>query len=172
MALVEMVTGTTSKGKIPEGLSSTAKEFLEACMKRREEALHLFAYEFVRDISNTSVIDFIPRTPPPMLPHHGLLASTDSLQFVPPPANSRFKNDFDEIEEIGSGGFGVVVKVKNKLDGRFYAIKKIILNSRKQVFGFCKMVENVSVFRKDVERSVDFGEIEPSIRGEILSSMD
>ena len=33
--------------------------------------------------------------------------------------------DFEDIEEIGEGGFGLVYKAKNKLDGRFYAIKKI-----------------------------------------------
>jgi len=39
---------------------------------------------------------------------------------------SRFKNDFIIIEKVGSGGGGVVYKVKNKYDGMFYAIKKVI----------------------------------------------
>lgn len=38
---------------------------------------------------------------------------------------SRFENDFIEIELIGRGGFGVVVKVRNVLDQRCYAVKKI-----------------------------------------------
>eukprot|EP01127_Copromyxa_protea_P017790 TRINITY_DN5473_c0_g1_i1.p1 TRINITY_DN5473_c0_g1~~TRINITY_DN5473_c0_g1_i1.p1 ORF type:complete len:1454 (-),score=277.03 TRINITY_DN5473_c0_g1_i1:125-4486(-) len=38
---------------------------------------------------------------------------------------SRYKNDFDEVEHIGSGGFGSVVMARNRLDGRIYAIKKI-----------------------------------------------
>jgi hypothetical protein len=33
--------------------------------------------------------------------------------------------DFEETEVLGKGGFGQVVKAKNRLDGRFYAIKKI-----------------------------------------------
>eukprot|EP01133_Synstelium_polycarpum_P007983 gene7983-9378_t len=39
--------------------------------------------------------------------------------------SSRYRTDFEEIEMIGRGGFGVVVKARNKLDGRYYAIKKI-----------------------------------------------
>ncbi len=38
---------------------------------------------------------------------------------------SRYFNDFEEIECVGRGGFGSVYKVKNKLDDRFYAIKKV-----------------------------------------------
>ncbi|KAJ5908414.1 Serine/threonine-protein kinase GCN2 [Penicillium taxi] len=38
---------------------------------------------------------------------------------------SRYHQDFDEAGQLGRGGFGQVVKARNKLDGRFYAVKKI-----------------------------------------------
>ncbi|KAJ6130615.1 Serine/threonine-protein kinase GCN2 [Penicillium capsulatum] len=41
------------------------------------------------------------------------------------PAFSRYHQDFDEAGHLGRGGFGQVVKARNKLDGRFYAVKKI-----------------------------------------------
>ncbi|KAG0168524.1 hypothetical protein DFQ29_010105, partial [Apophysomyces sp. BC1021] len=44
--------------------------------------------------------------------------------------SSRYKSDFEEIEFLGKGGFGEVVKSKNRLDGRLYAIKKIRLDPR------------------------------------------
>ncbi|KAJ3283638.1 hypothetical protein HK104_010287 [Borealophlyctis nickersoniae] len=43
---------------------------------------------------------------------------------------SRYKIDFEEIEFLGKGGFGEVVKARNRIDGRFYAIKKIKLDPK------------------------------------------
>ncbi|KAF3482395.1 serine/threonine-protein kinase GCN2 [Arthroderma uncinatum] len=40
-------------------------------------------------------------------------------------AVSRYSHDFDEVGRLGRGGYGLVVKARNKLDGRFYAVKKI-----------------------------------------------
>ncbi|XP_072013882.1 eukaryotic translation initiation factor 2-alpha kinase 1-like isoform X2 [Amphiura filiformis] len=44
--------------------------------------------------------------------------------------NSRYKTEFREIDKIGKGGFGSVYKVKNKLDQREYAVKKILLKQK------------------------------------------
>ncbi|NWR68159.1 E2AK1 kinase, partial [Bucorvus abyssinicus] len=38
---------------------------------------------------------------------------------------SRYLNEFDEVARLGRGAYGKVYKVRNKLDGQFYAIKKI-----------------------------------------------
>lgn len=40
-------------------------------------------------------------------------------------ALSRYAHDFEESAFLGKGAFGEVIKARNKLDGRFYAIKKI-----------------------------------------------
>lgn len=39
--------------------------------------------------------------------------------------NGRYERCFEEIGELGQGGFGRVFKVKHRLDQNFYAIKKI-----------------------------------------------
>ncbi|XP_053550945.1 eukaryotic translation initiation factor 2-alpha kinase 1 isoform X2 [Bombina bombina] len=51
---------------------------------------------------------------------------------------SRYLSEFEEICQLGKGGYGRVYKVRNKLDGQFYAIKKILIKkvSRKD----CKKV--------------------------------
>ncbi|EGW10169.1 Interferon-induced, double-stranded RNA-activated protein kinase [Cricetulus griseus] len=41
----------------------------------------------------------------------------------------RFNNDFEDIEEIGSGGFGQVFKAKHRIDGKTYAIKRVSCNT-------------------------------------------
>ncbi len=40
---------------------------------------------------------------------------------------SRYKSDFEELECIGGGTFGIVCKVINCLDGQQYAVKIILL---------------------------------------------
>lgn len=41
-------------------------------------------------------------------------------------ASSRYEQDFVEESRLGKGGFGEVMKVRKKLDGQFYAVKKIV----------------------------------------------
>jgi serine/threonine protein kinase len=41
--------------------------------------------------------------------------------------NNRFKNSFSNIVEIGHGSYGYVFKALHKLEGKFYAIKKIAI---------------------------------------------
>uniref|UniRef100_A0A2K5IE42 Eukaryotic translation initiation factor 2-alpha kinase 1 n=1 Tax=Colobus angolensis palliatus TaxID=336983 RepID=A0A2K5IE42_COLAP len=40
---------------------------------------------------------------------------------------SRYLNEFEEVAILGKGGYGRVYKVRNKLDGQYYAIKKILI---------------------------------------------
>ncbi|XP_076299172.1 eukaryotic translation initiation factor 2 alpha kinase Gcn2 isoform X2 [Lasioglossum baleicum] len=55
----------------------------------------------------------------------------DIRQYVPPlGGHSRITNEFEVLEWLGKGAFGDVLKVKNKLDGGIYAIKRIELNPK------------------------------------------
>ena len=46
---------------------------------------------------------------------------------------SRYLSDFEEVRILGRGTFGQVAKVKNKLDGRYYAVKKIMIRQGAQL---------------------------------------
>lgn len=39
--------------------------------------------------------------------------------------DSRYKREFEEVGKLGKGAFGEVVKARNRMEGTFYAIKKI-----------------------------------------------
>ncbi|XP_012527780.1 eIF-2-alpha kinase GCN2 [Monomorium pharaonis] len=45
---------------------------------------------------------------------------------------SRIRNEFEVLKWLGKGAFGDVLKVRNKLDGGIYAIKRIELNPKKK----------------------------------------
>ncbi|XP_055678484.1 eukaryotic translation initiation factor 2-alpha kinase 1-like isoform X2 [Lutzomyia longipalpis] len=47
---------------------------------------------------------------------------------------SRYQEEFTEIEKVGTGGFGEVVRVRHKVDGREYAIKKIPMSLKNVQF--------------------------------------
>lgn len=53
--------------------------------------------------------------------------STWSLNDSALPLNreSRYQREFEEVGRLGKGGFGEVVKARNRMEGTFYAIKKI-----------------------------------------------
>ncbi|KAL4883321.1 anticodon binding domain of tRNAs-domain-containing protein [Aspergillus karnatakaensis] len=100
-------------------LHDLLEEFFRPNPKRRPTAFQLQPSEFFRVDSpltmRTSASNSmsLPRRP-----------RLDSLSggF---PSFSRYHQDFDEAGRLGRGGFGEVVKARNKLDGGIYAVKKI-----------------------------------------------
>jgi translation initiation factor 2-alpha kinase 4 len=64
------------------------------------------------------------------LPATNTHTPADIPNTAPVISTSRYKTDFEEIEFLGKGGFGEVIKARNRLDGRLYAIKKIRLDPR------------------------------------------
>ena len=54
----------------------------------------------------------------------GMIAGIPLIQY------SRYNSEFEEILSLGRGGFGTVVRCKNALDGREYAVKKVLIRHR------------------------------------------
>jgi serine/threonine protein kinase len=61
---------------------------------------------------------------------------------------SRYKSDFIELGLLGRGGGGEVVKVRNRLDRRIYAVKKIILESERGKLAKYGALENQKLRRE------------------------
>ncbi|OAL66512.1 PEK/GCN2 protein kinase [Trichophyton rubrum] len=99
-------------------LEDMLAEIFRSDPKKRPTPFQIQPFEFFR--VDTPLI--VPTGSPgsSSLPHRTRHDSQGHLAAV-----SRYSHDFDEVGRLGRGGYGLVVKARNKLDGRFYAVKKI-----------------------------------------------
>lgn len=72
----------------------------------------------------------------PLFSPHALVsksveAGPSGFFWQPRPSGSRYRAEFEELEFLGRGGGGQVVKARNRLDGHLYAVKKIRLPNGK-----------------------------------------
>jgi translation initiation factor 2-alpha kinase 4 len=104
-------------------------QFFRADAKRRPTAFDLIPSEFLR-----TEVGVYSRPASPVQSRHGsmVLTQTPSRQRLRRGSSgflghmfSRYANEWVEIGRLGKGGFGEVVKARNKMDGGVYAIKKI-----------------------------------------------
>ncbi|KAI6046986.1 kinase-like domain-containing protein [Pisolithus marmoratus] len=80
--------------------------------------------------THTPSIPIGPRTPLANGSIYG--TSPEKDYFRAPPRTrqaSRWKEDWEELELLGRGAFGSVVKARNRIDNRIYAVKKIRLRT-------------------------------------------
>lgn len=61
-------------------------------------------------------------------PQHSFMENSDLFDNLSV-QNSRYNNDFIEIDLLGKGGFASAFRARNRLDGIYYAIKKIRLGN-------------------------------------------
>lgn len=144
---LKVVQKYSSPGALLESIevSDSLADFLERIFKpdpkKRPTAFDLLPSEFLR---NDDPI-YPPIAPPSPVSSHTRLSwnppfgtrntsrhrhdSVSGLVGGLATGPSRYANDFQEMGSLGKGGFGKVVKARNRLDGRAYAIKKITQKS-------------------------------------------
>lgn len=112
---------------LSNSLHELVSKFFKADASRRPRAADLRSSEFLATDAPILVEETI-----------GFHSSGQMLAAMPPgfsrkrldsvsaaPSFSRFANDFSDEGRLGKGGFGEVVKVRKRIDGQLYAIKKI-----------------------------------------------
>ncbi len=72
------------------------------------------------------------------------------------PASSRYHADFEELEFLGRGGFGSVVKARNKIDNLVYAIKKVPLDPQNVDYNKKILREVTTLSRMHHERVIRY----------------
>ncbi|XP_031826312.2 eukaryotic translation initiation factor 2 alpha kinase Gcn2 isoform X1 [Nomia melanderi] len=111
------------------------QDFLQKCLindeRKRWSAEQLLQHTFIKaPLARTLSPPKIPRREE-QENHEPEETDADIRQYVPPlGGHSRITNEFEVLEWLGKGAFGDVLKVKNKLDGGIYAIKRIELNPK------------------------------------------
>jgi translation initiation factor 2-alpha kinase 4 len=115
--------------RLTSPLEDIIRQFFKADAKRRPTAFDLIPSEFLR-----TEVDVYSQQSSPLQSRHGSMIFMQtpfrqrlrrgSSGFLGP-MFSRYANEWVEIGRLGKGGFGEVVKARNKMDGGIYAIKKI-----------------------------------------------
>ncbi|XP_071963594.1 eIF-2-alpha kinase GCN2-like [Antedon mediterranea] len=122
--------------KIPQHLPAEIKDFLDRCLDLDEgtrwSAHQLRDHPFIHPPISTGCHDNKSNESNNQLSENGVdetnLKVAMHLRWGP----SRLLSEFQIMDLLGKGGFGSVMKVKNKLDSNFYAIKRIQLDPSKQ----------------------------------------
>ncbi|KAG9268185.1 eIF-2-alpha kinase GCN2 [Astyanax mexicanus] len=129
---------------VPSGLPADLQDFLKKCVclndAERWTTQQLLDHSFLRPPSPKSLppcqepspedlgVDFAST----VIPRAHLLGGTFCT--VVPKQFSRYFSEFEELQLLGKGAFGAVIKVQNKLDGCYYAVKRIQVNPGSKQF--------------------------------------
>jgi translation initiation factor 2-alpha kinase 4 len=127
--------GCLIESLLPTPHALEMRNFINECKSERTlSASNLLEHPFLYNIPISAEVQaqseskVISSHPPPTLQVATITPTVVST-------HSRLKSEFEIIKEIGQGAYGKVLKVRNNLDNRFYAIKKIPLSGlNKQLY--------------------------------------
>ena len=121
--------------RMRDNFQNSSRELAEQFLERQNSLAKLAVKEAV--IEKVVEVPSFPQTPSTAstksFPSVGSELSRQSSDF-----SSRFLSDFQPVQCLGRGGFGVVFECKNKYDDIHYAVKRITMPSSEENRGKVK----------------------------------
>ncbi|XP_059168618.1 eIF-2-alpha kinase GCN2-like isoform X2 [Physella acuta] len=135
-ALLSTLACIHSVAEIPDTFPSSMNDFLNLCLQKninnQMTATQLLDHPFLKESHLET--QYIQDNFSGRAKRKADIKSMEGLENFTLPKQSRIKSEFEEIKVLGKGGFGAVYKVRNKVDGGVYAIKKIPLSQKSSTF--------------------------------------
>lgn len=121
------------------------RDFIDTCKSGRTlTPSDLMNHPFLKTKMHTTAVTHenhqlmlapVPPPQPPMQPQSQTESAKKHDNAVLSLLPSRLHSEFERLEFLGRGAYGDVMKVRNKLDNRVYAIKRILISTRrKQIY--------------------------------------
>ncbi|CAG9763995.1 unnamed protein product [Ceutorhynchus assimilis] len=150
--LILCLLGYEDNIEVPTNIQSDLYDLLLKCLCENEEQRltanqllnHSFFHKPIVHFSPQQIRPDIPieRNISPEITHPSFLSTSIGIGQA-----ARIENEFEILDNLGKGAFGDVLKVKNKLDGGYYAIKRIKLNPKNKALNK-KIVREVTLLSR------------------------
>ncbi|KAJ7702683.1 kinase-like domain-containing protein [Mycena rosella] len=145
IVLMQMLLGLDVTERYPDAYAAIRASRMSPNLQRHalgmlfpSKKAHLSCLSLLADFAEAPLSTGVPVAKSPLatsydmktpMPPHG----SPEIEFFRVPQRdrqaSRWKEDWEELEMLGKGAFGSVVKARNKIDSRIYAVKKIRLST-------------------------------------------
>ncbi|CAN9502229.1 unnamed protein product [Ophioblennius macclurei] len=129
---------------VPTSLPADFQDFLQKCVclndADRWTTQQLLEHPFLKPPSPKNVPQYQDNSPEDLAEDFPSSVLPQSHILNPPFSSgfqrqfSRYYDEFQELQLLGKGAFGAVIKVQNKLDGCYYAVKRIQVNPASKHF--------------------------------------